>query len=413
MHSLCLAPFCLTLLSDFGLCMSFDRDSTPAARSRSLVELSRRGGLVVVTFLTRKHDELLKARAAKDDRDRHHESTVDLLTALRRAQGQPDPLVVVATVRGEIESIFPNLPIVDAALINRDPQEKPVTFKEGGDYRSGRQDRWRFDVRDTRGKAMPVRTHRGIIHGGGIYRMGVLKHEESWETSLRMRSFIELPPGDYTVVVEYHDEETIASLADTSGLVVCRSKPFKLHVQPRVIDVTKADLANARKAIASFPDKGPVRILEGPFDERAHEFVRPESGAGRLLVMGWRAVPALLDALDEETATNQRRAWVFAVLYSITGWNDPRHDSGVLAAYESRDGSWIVAGGRGGKEQSLGIGFGGSASMSGGKFDGAAQKAFAKHWENGPRLYCGTRKTLTGQRGPKHTELPSARDGAD
>jgi hypothetical protein len=375
MHALCMVPLCLAPVIDLGLCAAFDRAATPAVRSRCLSEMAHRGGPVVVTFLTRKHDEL---RAA--NRNRRNESTVELLTALRRAEGKPDPLPVVLRVPDQVESIFPNLPAIDAALVNRDAQEAPVTFKEGGDYRSGRQERWRFDVRDVRGKVVPVKQHRGAGERGGLFHMGVLKHEESWATVLHMRTFIELAPGDYTVVVEYHDEAPIAGRADTAGLVVCRSEPFKLHVQPRVIDVTKADREAARDAVAALGDKGPVLIRDGPYGKAAHDFIRPDSAPGRLLVLGWRAVPALFDALDDDKATDQRRAWAFAVLFSITGWNDPRHEDGVLAAYESREGGWVVSGGRNEKGAVLGLGLGGRSSVSGGKLDGAAQKAFAKQW---------------------------------
>jgi hypothetical protein len=381
MNALVLLPMCIALLNDVGLCVAFDRASTPAARSRHLVDLSRRSGPVVVAFLTRKHDELVAARQANGNRVSLADSTVELLTALRRAEGRPDPAAVVASVPGEVESIFPNLPAVEAALVNRDVQKTPVTFKKGGDYRTGRQDRWRFNVLDVRGKAMPVKLHRGTIYGGGIFTMGVLKHEESWETVLHMRKFIDLPPGDYTVSVEYHDEETIADRPDTAGLLVCRSEPFKLHVQPRVIDVAKKDREAAREAIASLSDKGPVQILDGAYGKGAYDFIQPDSAAGRLLALGWRAVPTLLDELDNDRAADQRQAWVFAILYSITGWNDPRHDRGVLAGYESRGGVWSVSGGMNGKAHVMGLGLGGRTSVSGGKFDGAAQKAFAKEWK--------------------------------
>jgi hypothetical protein len=284
-------------------------------------------------------------------------------------------------VPDEVESIFPHLPMIDAALVNRDPQELPVIFKEGGDYRSGRQDRWRFEVRDARGQVVPVKQHWGIVEGGGLSRTGALKHEESWGTALPMRKFIDLPPGDYTVVVQYHDRESISDLTNTAGLIVCRSEPFKLHVQPRVIDVTKKDRAAAREAVAALSDKGPVQILEGRYGAGAHDFIRRDSAAARLLALGWRAVPVLLDALDDEKTTDQRRAWVFAVLFSITGWNDPRHEHGVLAAYESRSGGWVVSGGRDAKTDAMGLGLGGRSSMSGGKFKAAAQEAFAKEWK--------------------------------
>jgi hypothetical protein len=381
MHALLMVPLYFISLVDVGLCEAYDRATTPEARSKCLVELSRRHGPMVASFLTRKHNELLAAQQAKGDRSRKDESGVELFTALRRAQRKPDPVQIEANVPDEVESIFPNLPVVDAALVNHDFKKVPVTYTVGGDYRSGRQDRWRFDVHDTRGKVMPVKEHQGIVAGGGLYQMSVLKHEETWETVLPMRKFIDLPPGDYTVVIEYHDRVTISDRPDTTGLLVCRSEPFKLHIQPRVVDVTKKDRETAKEAVAAFGDKRTVKILAGAYGKEAHEFIKPDSAQGRLLALGWRAVPALLDALDDDKATDQQRAWVFATLFGITGLNDPRYDSGLLAGYESREGDWVVSGGRNGKNIAMGIGLGGSTSMIGGKFDAAEQKKFAVKWK--------------------------------
>lgn len=368
-----------SMVSDAGLCVAFDRASSLEERNRCLVKMVRRGSPLIIAFLSQRHREF---RSATNDRRKGESRTdVELLTALCRAQGKPDPLPIVARAAGsELESVFPNLPTIDAALVNRDIQESPITFKEGGDYRSGRQERWRFEVRDSRGKVRPVRPRLSGT-GGGIYRVGTLQYGESWKTVLSMRKFMELPPGDYTVVVEYHDEKTISDLPDTAGLIVCRSEPFKLHIQPRVIDLVNADHASAREAVALLGDTRRVGILEGPYGKDAHSFIPPDSAAGKLLALGWRAVPALLDALDEKELSSERRAWIFAMLFSITGCNDPRDRDGVLAGFESREGTWVVTGSRGDTGGIAGLGLGGSQSMSGGKFKAEAQTAFAKEWK--------------------------------
>ena len=50
-------------------------------------------------------------------------------------QNKPDPLPVVVSGPDEMEAIFPNLPTLEAALVNQDFQKKPVTFQQGGDLR--------------------------------------------------------------------------------------------------------------------------------------------------------------------------------------------------------------------------------------------------------------------------------------
>lgn len=374
MSALCLASLCLLPMTDAGLCDSFDWAATPAVRSHCLAEMTRRGGPTFERLLARK-----LAEAARPAADRWQPSTVELLTALRRVQGKPEPLPVEVGGSGAEEAIFPNLPVIRAAIVNRDHLQTPVTFQDGGDYRSGRPARWRFDVRDAAGRAMAVKLLRSTA-GGGITRTGVLKAGESWDIALAMRSFIDLPPGDYTVAVQYHDELTISTHRDPANVVVCRSRPFKLHVQPRVIDVTTADRAAAAAAVAALGDAKRVKILTGSYGPADHDFIPPDSAAGRLLALGWPAVPTLLDALADDKLTLQRRAWVFAVLFGITNWNDPRDVHGLFAGYDSRGGGWFVGGGKNGDVTAMGFGDGSRESMGGGSFDAAAQQAFAKKW---------------------------------
>lgn len=373
------AHFCA--LTDLELCAACARNDQGHVPTEYLLELVRRKGPVVVKFLEQKYDEFLDVQRRANDIGRSRRSSVALLTALRRAQGKPDPLPIVVNGPDEMESIFPNLPTLDAALVNRDFQKKRITFTDGGDYRSGRQDRWRLNVRDSKGNIIPVKAYEGIIEGGGLSHMGVLKSGESWDTVIPMRKFIELPPGDYTVTVEYHDDLTISGYAHTAGLLVCRSEPFKLHVQPRVIDVTKKDREAAKAAVAALGDKGPVFVLDGTYGKDDHDFIKPDSAAGKLLALGWRAVPALLDELDRDL-TPQRRAWVFAMLFSITSWNDPYPVSGVLGECKLRGRGWAVSGGRNGKVYAMGLGSSsGVMVLRSDQLDEAAQKEFATKWK--------------------------------
>jgi tetratricopeptide (TPR) repeat protein len=368
-------------LTDLELCTAFARLGYRGERTEYLLEMSRRKGPVIVRFLTDMYAAYLEERQGDPGRKLWDDSNVELLTALRRAQNKPDPLPIVVSGPEEMETIFPNLPVIEAALVNRDAQKRRVTFQAGGDYRSGRQDRWRFDVRDARGNMMPVKQHQGIIEGGGLSTSGVLKHGESWDTIVPMRKFIELPPGDYTVTVEYHDQKTISDHPHTAGLLVCRSEPFKLHVQPRVLDVTKNDREAAKAAIAELGAKGPVLILEGTYGKGDHDFIKPDSAPGKLLTLGWRAVPALLDELEDRKLTPQRRAWVLAVLYSITSWNDPFPMSGALGTCDVRGRGWAVSGGKNGKVYAMGLGSGGALILRSDTIDEKVQKEFAERWK--------------------------------
>jgi hypothetical protein len=142
------------------------------------------------------------------------------------------------------ECIFPSLPQFEAALTNVDPKRE-CQIKPGGDYRSGRQARWRFDVRDERGRPVRVKGPPSPI-GGGRLAIATLKAGEFWSTVLSMDRYIDLDPGDYTVRIQYHESQRIADLESVGHLAVLQSEPFPLHVQPRVIDLTRQDREEAR-----------------------------------------------------------------------------------------------------------------------------------------------------------------------
>lgn len=156
-------------------------------------------------------------------------SNLEIITALRRIQGRHDPMRIV--VKTELQQSYPpkQLPKVKVRIENVDEPGASVGFTQGGDYRSGRQDRWRIDVRDKAGKAMPLKQGRNM---GGIHSRGNIKKGDGWETTLDMNKFVApLPPGDYTVVILYHDMQGISNERDLSDLILSRSESFTLRVR--------------------------------------------------------------------------------------------------------------------------------------------------------------------------------------
>src|SRR5262249_54568078 len=126
-------------------------------REAYLCEIARRGGTTIEAFLTSEYKELSK----------EPKMNLEVLTALRRAQKKRDPLAVVVYGAKDLDAVYPRLPHFVVSLKNADAEELPFRCEKGGDYRSGRQARWRFDVRDSQGNACPVepppfRHSRGI-----------------------------------------------------------------------------------------------------------------------------------------------------------------------------------------------------------------------------------------------------------
>ena len=159
-------------------------------------------------------------------------TNLELLTTLRRMDGKPDPLHVFLDGPQAMECTSGNLPTINVRIVNVDVETQAVGFQTGGDYRSGRQARWRLEVRDEQDRLMPVKPRMGV-GGGGISSFGMLQPGKSYETKLEVAKYVEpLAPGRYRAVVLYHNSATIADREDISGLIVSSSDPFELIVRP-------------------------------------------------------------------------------------------------------------------------------------------------------------------------------------
>jgi hypothetical protein len=156
---------------------------------------------------------------------------LELLTALRRIQKKHDPLTIKVTpVRHVGPTKIEQLWEYHVVLKNVDVEKKQVFFTDGGDYRTGRLARWRFEVRDSRGKVLPQLHAPGRL-GGGLTGYRYLKHGETWETALCLMDYVDLKElGEYTVRILYHNEIAIADLQDVTGLIVSVSEPFTIKL---------------------------------------------------------------------------------------------------------------------------------------------------------------------------------------
>jgi hypothetical protein len=190
-----------------------------------LVEMARRR---LTTQLQKYHQEIYPPNGdtvwfARD---------LEVLTALRRAEGLPDPLKI--HVQLDVDSWDKtglstwNL---RAEIENVDAKQETVTFQRGGDYRGGRQERWRVVL--TNPQVVPVEDSNFLIFiGGGISSSDALAvGEKSDMHALDIRAYVAPPPsGDYQLQIFYHNREGIAGEPDLSGLIVAKSDPIWVHV---------------------------------------------------------------------------------------------------------------------------------------------------------------------------------------
>ena len=359
-------------------------------RSRSgyepcLSEMIRRGGKQWELFLKEKLDALMKSKVKPyekaDELVPGSSFNLELLTALRRVTKQPDPLQIFIDERKELTGMASALPYLKVKIKNVDVQKVGIGFTVGGNYRSGRQSRWRIFVQDEKGKVIPVRKRLGCM-GGGLYTEGILEHGKSWETSLNVRNFIEVPsPGKYKLTVLYHNTQTIAGESNVEGLIVSRSKPVPFTVKPITIAHSKEDREAVSKLVSELDAKKKLKVIAGTYGEWAHELISPDSPEGKLLSMGLKAVPTIIESLHDRTFTKEKRAWLFGILFSLTSENDPRQTS-VLGSYEYWESGWQIWGGLTGEAPSGGLSTGSKGSISGGEIKSKAQDKLIKIWDN-------------------------------
>ena len=352
-----------------------------------LNEFVRRGTNEGAALLRKHFDSLMtqkfKRYEGQEEPDPGSFFNLELLTALRRIQKQPDPLSIFVETGGRpITAKSLSLPTLKVTIKNVDVGKQDVGFTEGGEYRTGRQARWRLQVVGEKGDVVEARRQRGILFSGGVFGEVVLKYGESWETVLDVRKFIESPlPGRYQLQVLYHNTKTIADEDEISNLVVSKSALIPFVVEPSVIVLTDEDSRTARSLIAGIAPTEKLKVAAGTYGPWAHALISPESPQGKLLAMGLKAVPSLIESLQSKKASLETRAWMLSLLFSITGENDPRYGL-ALGNYDYMVGPWQVWGGPPGKPASGGWGFSGMNSSSGGAIDPNALREVTEHWVN-------------------------------
>ena len=346
-----------------------------------LSEVVRRGGLKWEAKLKERSDSLLELWRQEGHSPAQSRSHLLVMSAYYRIKGLPDPIRVVIKGDNQLTMTYPEMPTFEVSILNDHPQKITLSWLEGGNYRHGRWESFGFEVTDARNRVMPIVVHiKDMMHTGGIVDIIELKHKEDWKNRLPLERYIgTLPPGRYEIRAVYAFGELIGSIQEKSRAFMLYSSPITIMVKPKMVTVSRKQIEEARYLCRSLPTEGPVRFIHGSYDPELHEaFMPPLSAAGRILQMGWAAVPTMVDSLNDKELDPTRRAWLLALLYSVTGLNSPtdivvfdteRIPPGVLGHYE------YVLGRRWGASRRI------LASGSRGrKIDVEKQVEFSKRW---------------------------------
>jgi hypothetical protein len=310
-----------------------------------LVEIVRRGGDDWKNILTVRHDAIVKILESpvpettplKEIARRSGMSNLGLLTALRRLQKKPDPLRIFVVGKRE-QSFSLKGTSFSVLVINLDDEQQTIHgFRVGGDYRSGRSDKWYFEIHDDKGKLLPTKPPLFSM-GGGLGSQTTLEYGESMKVDLPLNSYVDLiGPGKYRFHLFYHNQTNVSDREFRDDLITFASSEICLEVTPLKIRVTDQEREDVKKWIAQLPEEGPVKMAIGIVEYE--KFLDPNSPAGKLQKMHTSAVPDLIDAALNKDFKPGQRAWVLGLLFAITECNDPRYPDksggNIIGNYES------------------------------------------------------------------------------
>jgi hypothetical protein len=308
------------------------------------------------------------------------------LTALRRLQKKRDPLEL-RILKGRRRYDFPEQPVLQVEIANVEPE--PVSMMSGGNYRSGRDEGFFVEIRDERGRRLANR--RQISEwGGGLGGTLTLAPGETARVRVDTSRYVLINrPGEYSLRLHYVPGGELGG-GDGSrlgGRIAVRSEVFRFSIRPRVVEAGAQKIDEARRLLAELDASRGIRMTEGMVGgEELEGFISPDSQEGRILALGYAAVPQMIAELRQRGLDPRKRAWILAMLFSVTGRNDPRGRmwaeadvQDALGRFECLEPSGSVevpsrGGGCGGF-------FPGGASRGGsGRIDPEQQEKLARRW---------------------------------
>jgi hypothetical protein len=331
-------------------------------REAALVEIELRGGEQWAGRIAARLDAI---RTVRETTGEVHGMDLELVLTLHRMAGRPDP------VRLELPApspcAFPELPRLSLHVANRG--EYAVAYSDGGNYRSGRLNRFHVEVWDTAGRRVGHYEWPSLDEGGFQGR-ALLAPGASFPVTLPLGHYVHpLPAGVYEARVHYSDSGPVAHRCEVEGAVTVVSERFAFQVVPRVVRSTRVEQRRAEELVQALPRVGPVVVLRRGRGERAHRPVELDTAVGSLYRVGWPAVPALVQYVGRSDIDPVQRGWAFSVLYGITGWWEP--PAATLGAYEVYD-----------EVGDIGVARGASGGFRAGsaRISEPAQKALAAEW---------------------------------
>ena len=156
-----------------------------------------------------------------------------LLTALRRAEGKPDPIrIEIVSLGKSLQGRRVGQPVIIPKITNVDIDRERCHLTQNGDDRGARHERWRVHLTNSSGELMEdARDPWGNM--GGLARWGMLEFGEvvDWRYEINAQKYVKAPPsGNYTLEL-LHAEEFLADDREMTGRIVWKSAPVPVIVE--------------------------------------------------------------------------------------------------------------------------------------------------------------------------------------
>ena len=301
-----------------------------------LAEMGRRGGDRWVRFL---RGEIARTEAWRDDQlgARGEGPSVALLwIALRRAERRPTPFRLDLGAPELVELPFPELPVFEATL-STDARDEvrawiPVAEISTRWYPNG----VRVETRDA--GAVSLEPPSPMLRTG-IWRV------DKDSGPLDVPVPVELPrhvrfdtPDEHELLVSFHFGGLFDSPRGRSRPLSVPAPPLRVRWTPRAIPRADVEAVDVATLLADLDcDALPV-LVSHPYRPGVRYERDEPAGEEDILAAGYAAVPGLIDLLIADLATCEltprTRAWIFALLFDLTGVLDPRDTVGALGDYE-------------------------------------------------------------------------------
>ncbi len=257
-----------------------------------------------------------------------------LLTAVRRIQHAPDPVVIAADTEHTIESTFPRFPTVAFELRNVDSERESLSLIS---------DFLRYGLDGVGPSDEPLQVSRCAPRCfGGHGTQETLAHGGSLPASLDVASWLNLDrPGTYRLRVSLLPDECFLLERDLRGRIALLSPELGIRLKPLILRLSHAEheqhldwlrAVDATKTVPLLNERS-LAVPVDPAARPASDWSQPaDAPEERLYRAGFRALPALFDALDDAALDLPHRAWAVALLWNLTGVGEagregigPRH----------------------------------------------------------------------------------------